>query len=167
MLIETDTYRALKAEAAALNEKILTMIDEWKALGEPEWLDKQIDEEEARMSELTRKMDEAFATGTAMKNSSMNISPSTSSKSLEDMERYALSTGNLQASVEIGDYEKFFGKTVRIVKGKKDVGAEGKVFWLKRQHYGKSEWSGWTTRIGIKDASGAVYWSNTDNVTVV
>lgn len=50
------------------------------------------------------------------------------------------------------------GSTVRVIKGRKvPVGTEGEVVWK-----GDDRWSG-GTRIGIKDASGKVQYTNSDN----
>jgi hypothetical protein len=77
---------------------------------------------------------------------------------------YAQSNGNLQGVVEAKDHNRYFGKTVTIVKGRKNKGFTGVVFWLSRQNYSNNPWTGWKTRIGIKNENNEVVWSNTDNI---
>lgn len=51
------------------------------------------------------------------------------------------------------------GSFVKVVRGRKDVGAVGELFWMRKNpHY---------TQIGIKDTKGNVYWNYIDNVDLL
>lgn len=79
---------------------------------------------------------------------------------------YALSVGNMQAVIEADDHEEFFGKAVKVIKGRKNIGFTGTVFYLARKHYGSNPWTGYQTRIGVKNESNEVIWTSIDNVKV-
>lgn len=77
---------------------------------------------------------------------------------------FAAQNDNIQAMAEINDREKYFGKSVKVVKGRKNIGFVGEIFWLKRTGYGNNPWTGWSTRIGIKNENGEIIWNNTNNI---
>lgn len=77
---------------------------------------------------------------------------------------FAAQHDNLQAMTEINERAKYLGKTVKVIKGRKNIGFIGEVFWLKRTGYGNNPWFGWSTRVGIKNENGEVIWNYTDNI---
>lgn len=78
--------------------------------------------------------------------------------------------GNLNAATEVSEFRKFYGKTVRVVKGRKvPKGTTGKCFWTKRYDYSRhgDPWGIYSsTRIGIKTPDGEVYFTNVNNVVI-
>jgi len=94
-----------------------------------------------------------------------------SQKELVELEFEALRRGNLNAAGEIADFRKFYGKRVRVVKGRKvPIGTEGVVFWLKRYDNSKygDPWGIYSnTRIGLKDDNGDAYFTAIDNVILI
>ncbi len=60
------------------------------------------------------------------------------------------------------------GKEVIVVKGRKvPIGTVGTIFWVKEENYDRyNRYCGKTTRLGIKDKDGNVYWTYADNVEV-
>lgn len=88
-----------------------------------------------------------------------------SSEEIEKIVLFAHSCDNLQAAIEANEHYQYFGKQVKVVSGRKvPHGTIGIVFYLCRKHYGKSQWSGFTTRVGIKDDEGNVWWTSTKNI---
>lgn len=91
-------------------------------------------------------------------------------KELEELKSYFHSR-NVNAFLEICDFQEFYGKTVKVVKGRKvPKGITGVVFWLKRQCYGKygDPWGIYSsTRCGIKTESGEIYWLDVNNLEVI
>jgi len=79
--------------------------------------------------------------------------------------------GNFQVATEIRDFLNVYGKTVRVFKGRKvPIGTVGEVFWVKRYNYGKypDPWGFYsTTKVGIKDSAGEVYFTAIGNVEVI
>lgn len=81
--------------------------------------------------------------------------------------QFAAQHDNLQGMTEIRDHQEFFGKRVKIVKGRKcPIGVVGDVFYLCRKHYGQNQWFGFSTRIGIKTDGSEVFWTSTDNIEI-
>lgn len=79
--------------------------------------------------------------------------------------------GNMRALGLISDVQKYYHKTVKVVKGRKvPIGTVGECFWMcsyDNSKYG-DPWGIYTTvRIGIKDDDGNVYWTSLNNVEVV
>lgn len=91
------------------------------------------------------------------------------SEELKQYHKYCLLQGNLQAGVEVADFQEFYEKTVKVVKGRKKdlLGREGKVFWVKRKGYSNNPWTGWVTTIGCRDEEDQVFFVNCDNVEVL
>ena len=96
-------------------------------------------------------------------------------KNYTDAEREALQfemikRGNLVAANGIENFRNFYGKTVRVVKGRKvPKGTVGVCFWIGQTDYSKygDPWGIYTCyRIGIRDNAGEVYWTALDNVVV-
>lgn len=91
-----------------------------------------------------------------------------SEQALQDAYLYSMRVGNVNAAREIEDFRRYYGKHVKVVRGKKvPLGTTGDVFWLKRCCYGKygDPWGIYSdTRIGIKDDSGHVWFTSADNV---
>ena len=86
---------------------------------------------------------------------------------VDQMLIYAAQHDNLQFAVEVRDRERFFGKTVKIVKGRKlPIGLTGIVTHLVRRHYGASPWFGFDTRIGILIEDGQTVFTSAKNVVV-
>ena len=79
--------------------------------------------------------------------------------------------GNMRACGAIADVKKYYHKTVRVVKGRKvPHGTTGECFWMANYDNSKygDPWGIYsTTRIGIKDADGNVFWTALDNVELV
>ena len=78
---------------------------------------------------------------------------------------------NLNAVTQISEFQAFFGKRVKVVKGRAvPRGTEGIVFWMGAKNYTgyADSWGNRTvTRIGIKDSRGAVHWTALNNVELV
>lgn len=56
-------------------------------------------------------------------------------------------------------------KTVKVFKGRKvPIGTVGVVFWLN--YYPRNTWFG-TTKVGIKDDNGNVYFTDINNVEII
>jgi len=90
------------------------------------------------------------------------------SDELERYTDYCIREGNLQALTEIHDYHKWYGKMVKVVKGRKcPKGTTGRVFYVERKHYGTNPWFGWSTRVGFRDDDGNAYFTNEDNLEIV
>lgn len=81
---------------------------------------------------------------------------------------FAARKDNTEEYIELKDHEKFFGKTVTVVKGRKKelVGLVGEVVWLARIHYGSNPWFGFTTRVGIRLDNGQMIWTAVDNIAL-
>lgn len=79
---------------------------------------------------------------------------------------YAHLTSNNQGAIEARHHLEFFGKEVKIIKGRNDVGFTGNVFWLARRHYGTNSWFGFQTRVGIRDKDKNVVWTSVDNIEI-
>lgn len=89
-------------------------------------------------------------------------------KELEQYREYCIQAGNTSALTEINEHKKFYGKNVKVIKGRKIVhGTIGTVFYVERIHYGYQWWKGWVTRIGFKDDDGNVYFTNDNNLEVI
>lgn len=78
--------------------------------------------------------------------------------------------GNMTAVSAICDFQKFFNKAVRVVKGRKvPIGTVGVCFWMGQTDYSRygDPWGIYTkTRIGIRTEAGDVYWTALDNVEI-
>jgi len=79
--------------------------------------------------------------------------------------------GHANAVVEISDFLDFYGKTVKVVKGRKvPKGTVGEVFWVKRYDNSKygDPWGIYSvTKVGIRDAEGNAHFTSIDNVEIV
>ena len=94
----------------------------------------------------------------------MNLSKM-SERELQEYENYCRQQENLQAVAEVSDFKKFYGKKVIVKKGRKvPLGTCGEVVYLARRNYGKDPWTGWTTRVGIKDNRGTVHYTDVNNI---
>lgn len=84
---------------------------------------------------------------------------------------YMAANGNMVACAAIDMVQKFFGKQVVVVKGRKvPHGTTGTCFWLGSRDYSKygDPWGIYTSfRCGIKDADGNVYWTDVNNIKEV
>ena len=90
------------------------------------------------------------------------------SDEITEIIHYAYERDNMEAVVEASDHLKLFGKTVKVVKGRKvPIGTVGHVYYLARKHYGNNSWFGFDTRIGIRTSEGRTYSLSADNVAVV
>lgn len=91
-------------------------------------------------------------------------------RQLLELQTALVASGNLNAATEVSDFRDFFGKTVRVVKGRKvPKGTTGKCFWIKRYDYSRygDPWGIYSsTRIGIKTPDGEVYFTSVDNVII-
>lgn len=97
----------------------------------------------------------------------MNLSKMTSEER-HDAYLFAASNGNEQAMAEINAFERFHGKRVEVVKGRKiKHGTIGEVFYVKRTHFGNNPWLGWQTNIGFKTEDGTAYFTNSENLSIV
>lgn len=87
---------------------------------------------------------------------------------IEQIKFALIAKGNMTACGRINDVREWYGKTVRVYKGRKvPVGTIGEVFWVGwhcRSPYGDPWGIYTTTRVGIKDWRGDVYWTALDNV---
>lgn len=87
---------------------------------------------------------------------------------LERYEEYCVNAGNLEALVEIRKHREFYGHEVKVVKGRKiPHGTQGVVFYVERIHYGYQWWKGWSTRVGLKDDNGNVFFTDSNNLQVI
>lgn len=86
----------------------------------------------------------------------------------EKIRLFAAQSDNAQAMIEVDEHRKFFGKRVKVVKGRKcPIGAVGVVFYLCRKQYGQNQWFGFSTRVGIKTDNGETLWTSTDNIELL
>lgn len=94
-----------------------------------------------------------------------------SSKELEAARLFAITNGNLNAAREISEFQKFYGKRVKTVKGRKvPIGTEGVVFFVKRYDYSLNGdcWGiNSNTRVGFKDDSGEAYFTSLNNIVLI
>ena len=99
----------------------------------------------------------------------MNYSKYTNEQ-LQRLKFEALKRENLNAAKEINDFIDFYGKLVKVVKGRKvPLGTIGNVFWLKRYDNSKynDRWGIYsTTRIGIKTNDGKTFFTSLGNVVL-
>ena len=79
---------------------------------------------------------------------------------------YAYTSGNSQGAIEARHHFKFFGKEVKIIKGRNNVDFIGNVFWLARKHYGTNSWFGFQTKVGIRDKDKNVVWTSVYNIKI-
>lgn len=83
----------------------------------------------------------------------------------------AISRGNFNAASEISEFIEYYGKTVKVVKGRKvPKGTTGRCFWLKKYDNSKygDPWGIYsTTKIGIKAEDGETYFTALNNVEIV
>lgn len=87
---------------------------------------------------------------------------------LENYRQYCVQTGNTKALAEYNDFIRFYGKVIKVIKCTKlQKGIIGTVFYVERIHYGRAEWTGWSTRIGFKTSDGQVFFTNKDNIKLV
>lgn len=79
--------------------------------------------------------------------------------------------GNMRVCNAISEVQKYYHKTVKVVKGRKvPIGVVGECFWMGNSCYGKygDPWGIYSyTRIGIKDDAGNIYWTSLDNVELI
>ena len=91
-----------------------------------------------------------------------------SAEELDRLQYEMILRGNAVASKAIADFREFYGKQVTVVKGRKvPHGTTGECFWMgtyDNSKYGDPWGIYTTTRIGIRDAEGNVYWTALDNV---
>lgn len=70
----------------------------------------------------------------------------------------------------IGNFKKYYDKQVVVVKGRKvPHGTTGTCFWMgtyDNSRYGDPWGFYTTTRVGIKDAAGNVYWTSVKNIAL-
>jgi len=90
---------------------------------------------------------------------------------LDKMCMYFAETGNTRALGMINTFQKFYNKTVKVVKGRKvPIGTVGECFWMgsyDNSKYG-DPWGIYTTiRVGIKDSQQNVFWTSAENIEVV
>ncbi len=75
---------------------------------------------------------------------------------------------NMNAVSQITDFQRFYGKTVTVVKGRKvPHGTTGNVFWMGSKCYSPygDPWGIYTSiRVGIKDKAGNTFWTSLDNI---
>lgn len=87
---------------------------------------------------------------------------------IERYREYCIQAGNTAALTEINEHRQFFGNLVKVVKGRKiPHGTKGIVFYVERVHYGYQWWKGWSTRIGFRDESDNVFFTDSNNLEVV
>lgn len=76
--------------------------------------------------------------------------------------------GNAVAGLAISYFRQFYGKNVRVVKGRKvPKGTVGVCFWMGSRDYSRygDPWGIYTKfRVGIRDDEGQVYWTSLDNI---
>lgn len=90
---------------------------------------------------------------------------------LRRLEERAITMGNYATARAIRDFASTYGREVKVLKGRKvPIGTTGVCFWMGTRKYGKGA-DPWglmqDCRIGIKTASGEVYWTSVDNVEVL
>lgn len=90
---------------------------------------------------------------------------------LDELRNYMAARENLNVCQRIDEVERFYGKTIKVVKGRKvPLGTIGECFWMgsfDNSKYG-DPWGIYTTvRIGLKTPEGQVYWTALNNVEVV
>lgn len=99
----------------------------------------------------------------------MNYSKMTGEE-LQRLSFEAISRGNMNAAREIAEFQEFYGKRVKVVKGRKvPHGTEGIVFFVKRYDNSKygDPWGIYSnTRIGFKDDNGEAHYTALNNVVL-
>lgn len=87
---------------------------------------------------------------------------------LNELWNYMASAGNMVGCRAIGIVQKFYGKKVTVIKGRKvPHGTTGTCFWLGCTDHSKygDPWGIYTSfRCGIKEDDGTVYWTAVDNI---
>ena len=90
---------------------------------------------------------------------------------LDRLEFELMRRENYVAARAVSYFKEFYGKTVKVVKGRKvPIGTVGVCFWMGQTNYGKygDPWGIYTKeRIGIKNEAGEVFWTALDNVELV
>ena len=94
-----------------------------------------------------------------------------SKEELIELKYQFIARGNTNASVEISDFIRYYGKLVKVVKGRKvPKGTTGVVFWVKRydnSKYGDPWGIDSTTKVGIRDDKGQAHFTAICNVELV
>ena len=90
---------------------------------------------------------------------------------LERIKHFMWCRGNFRAVRNISEFQQTYGYMVKVVRGRKvEHGTTGRCFWMGTRSYAKYA-DPWglkaDTRIGLRDASGNVYWTSIDNVEVI
>ena len=87
---------------------------------------------------------------------------------IEEITLALAAKGNMTAAGRIREVREWYGKRVRVFKGRKvPKGTEGEVFWIGwhcHSPYGDPWGIYTTTRIGLKDDDGNVFWTALANV---
>ena len=90
---------------------------------------------------------------------------------LNELRNYMAGRENLNICRRIDEVERFYGKQIKVVKGRKvPIGTIGECFWMGSCDYSKygDQWGIYTTvRVGLKTPDGQVYWTALNNVEVV
>jgi hypothetical protein len=94
-----------------------------------------------------------------------------SESELNEIKFRFISQGNLNAAREISEFKEYYGKRVKVVKGRKvPHGKEGIVFFVKRYDNSKygDPWGIYSnTRIGFKDDNGEAFFTAINNVVLL
>lgn len=73
---------------------------------------------------------------------------------------------NAGALMELGAFEKYLDRKVRVVKGRKvPIGTIGTVFWIGMRNYSKyGNWWSWEVRVGLKTEDGETFFTSEGNI---
>ena len=90
----------------------------------------------------------------------------------EDRAKYYMACAmrdNAGAMMELGAFEKYLDKKVKVVKGRKvPVGTQGEVFWIGMRNYSRyGNWWSWEVRLGFKTETGETFFTSENNVELV
>lgn len=92
-------------------------------------------------------------------------------KDLDSLYFALIARGSDNAATEVRDFMRVYGKTVKVVKGRKvPKGTTGTVFWVKRYDNSKygDPWGIYSvTKVGIRDENGDAHFTAIDNVEIV
>lgn len=90
---------------------------------------------------------------------------------MEDAKLFYTQTGNYNAARELSEQERYLGKTIKVVKGRKvPIGTTGECFWVKRYDNSKygDPWGIYsTTRVGIKTEDDETYFTDLKNIEIM
>ena len=90
---------------------------------------------------------------------------------MEEAKLYFTQTCNYNAARELSEQERYLGKIIKAVKGRKvPIGISGECFWIKRYDNSKhgDPWGIYSsTRVGIKTEAGETHFTDLKNIEIM